>query len=556
MPEHCIKQYEKMIRFRAPRSKPLQVIKEKTKLHSYKYHAIDPATLPSSNEINSISNAISYNDLASANNYNNLISFKHYNFLASPSDYNDLSSSNQYRSIPNSNNYNDWTSSANQHNNPNSGNKLGAPVQHIYIDDVLHNDLRVDHGDKGHGYHRHDDDNGDQIDRHEDHVRNGDHGDYSHYIDLGRHRGHVSFPQRALQKKHKKLVHQSEPVYSQESLELVYNSLHNIMNVESFNMNEYDESSENTKHRNYNSHQDRKLRHEHARRQVRNRNRQRARHLEHALHVDQMLLNETDDNGLIYDYGHDTKRSRNDDENDSNEYQYAPKHNYNDNYNDLFQESHIGNYVFDTQDYGKYLAINSASTSEPYRRRRQNFPQDAMFTGDYYVSPFNIESVIDLESLTSDDEPAHIPNRGYQSPVQSMLHAIESDVQNQPIAPQIGVLPFLGVSAIYHQPISKNSVKLIKDVAHSYQETAKEQYKEMEKYYPRPPPPPPTDCSGNVTLSPVELYPGQRKDEKLINKIRHKILDNAKHFKKEGEKKHKVTTLGCPLDNIFFRRYK
>lgn len=518
MPEHCIKQYEKMMRSRIPHSKPLQVIKDEKK-HSLRYHAVDPAILPSSNEIN---NMIPSNDLAPANNYKTLRSSNRYNGPAVPNRYKDLSSTNKYRDIPSSNKYNDWSSYRNQHNN------LDASVQHIEFDEILHNEHRVDHKDFEHhgGHRKYDDYSEDNLrssDR-EDHRR-----DFSHYIDLGRYRGHVYPRQKALRKKHKKLVYESEPVYSQESLELVYNSLHNIMNVAPYNMDDDDESSEHTKRRNYNLRRDSTLHRGHIRTQGHNRNRQHARHLEHAIIRDQ-----NDDSGLIYGYDHDTRRSGADDESDSNEYQYVVKNNYNDNDNDLVQESDIENYVFKTQGYGKYLTIDPP-TSEHRRRARQNFAQDVDFT-DYNVSPFSLKSVLDIESLTS-DEPIHIPVRGYQSPVQTMLHAIESDVRNQPIAPQIGVLPFLGVSAIYHQPISKNSVHLIKDVAYSYQEAAKEQYKEIAKYFPPPPQPLVPEFSENsTTLGPVEFYLGQRKDDELGDKIRHKIEHHVKHFRRAGKK--------------------
>lgn len=585
MPEHCIKQYEKMMRSRVPRSKPLQVIKEKGKLHSYKYHAIDPETLPSSNELNSINNMISYNDLGTENNYYDLVSSNQYNIPASPNKYKDLISSNLYHVPPISNQYNDWTSTS-KYDEKSSANNLDASVQHIDIDDLvpLRNGRRVDNGND-----REDDDNidhdqsdGDQgysgdheghADRHEDYNlrNNGHHGDRYHYIDLGRH-GHrgeykdnadgrhhsdnASPRRKTFRKKHKKRVHQFEPMYSQDSLELVYNSLHNVMNVEQFNMNMDDESSGQTRSRNHNS------------RHSRNRKRQRARHHERDLLQDhKRRLKQNSDFGLLYDYGHGSKRGRsyprsdNDDESDSYEYQNPV--------NDISHEYDIDKYVnedarFDAQNIGEYLTINTdptISTSGSRRRPRQNFPQDAIFAGDN-VSPFSIESYFDLGSLSSDDddEPVHIPIPGYQSPVQSMLQAIESDVRNQPIAPQIGVLPFLGVSAIYHQPISKNSVDLIKDVAHSYQEAVKEQYKEMAKYFPPLPSPPPfplPDSSENITtIKPVPYYPGQRKADKLINKIRHKILENAKHFRKDGVNKHRVNKGGSSQEDIFLKQYK
>lgn len=619
MPEHCIKQYEKMIRSRVTRSKPIQVIKQKNKKHSYKYHAIDPETLPSSNELNSINNIISYNDLSSANNYNDLISSNRYNVPASPNNYNDLISSNQYR-VPAASNLNnhrtstskyDVLTSGNQYYDPYSANDLDAPVEHINVDDLvpLRNGRRVDHGND-----HEDEDNGNKIDHnqndhHGDHGNNGDYeshseptiktisvdnlyrgdynhyidlggfgrqGDRSHYIDLGRHghrgeyKDHSSrhrqsdhiFPRRkVLRKKHKKRVHKPEPQYSQESLELVYNNLQNVMNVEQFNMDDYDESSEYTRRRNHNS------------RHSSNRNRQRTQDRESDFLQDyKRILKENSDYGFIFDYGHNTKRGRifprnYDDEGDSYKYQYTLEHNYDDNYNDLSHEYDIDKYVnseshIDTQNFGQYLAINpdpTITSSVARRRPRQNIPQDTFAIGDN-GSPFSIESVLDVDSLSSDEEPVHIPIPGYQSPVQSMLQAIETDVRSQPIVPQIGVLPFLGVSAIYHQPISQNSVDLIKDVAHSYQEAAKEQYNEMAKYFPPMMPPPPyplPDFPENVTtINPNEYYPGQRKDDKLMKKIRHKILENAKHFRKDGVKKHKVNKGGSSQDNIFMRQYK
>lgn len=619
MPEHCIKQYEKMIRSRVTRSKPLQVVKEKNKQHSYKYHAIDTEALPSSNELNSINNIISYYDLGSANYYNDLISSNRYNVPGFTNNNNDLFSSNRYLAPPASNQYNHWTStskydvltSGNQYYDPYSANNLDAPVQHINVDDLipLSKNRRVDHG-----IDREDDDNGNRIDHsqndhHGNHGYNGDyenqadsaiktisvdnvyrdrdnhyidlggygrHGDRSHYIDLGRH-GHrgeykdhgdrhhqsdyISPSRKAFRKKHKERVYQSEPMYSQESLELVYNSLHNVMNVEHFDMDDYDESSEHTKRWNHKS------------RNNRNRNRQRERHHERNFLQDyKRILKENSDYGLIFDYGHNTKRGRifprsyDDDEGDSYKYQYTLEHNYDDNYNDLSHEYDIDKYVNGeapsvTHNFGQYVAIKTNPTitaSVPHRRPRQNFPQDAIVISDN-GSPFSIESVLNVDSLSSDEEPVHIPIPGYQSPVQSMLQAIETDVRSQPILPQIGVLPFLGVSAIYHQPISQNSVDLIKNVAHSYQEAAKEQYTEMARYFPpmlpQPPFPQPDFSENATTIRPMEYYPGQRKDDKLMNKIRHKILENAKHFRKDGVKKHKVNK-GRSSQDVFLRQYK
>lgn len=608
MPEHCIKQYEKMIRSRTTRSKPLKVIKEKNR---YKSHAIDPETLPSSNELNSINNIISYDDLGSPNNYYDLISSSNYNVPVSPNNYNYLISSNQYRVPPILNQYNDWTSiskhgvgtSTSQYYDPKSANNLNAPVPHIDIDDFvpLRNGRRVDHSDD----REYDDDNGNSIDYGQndhrgDHRYNyeyytdpkvkmisgggnynnlGDFGhydDHSHYIDFGRHgirdeyndhveshnqNNQVSPGRKAFRQKHKKRVHQSESMSNQDSLELVYNRLHNIMKVEQFNM---EESSEDTMSRNHNS------RHSHSR----NRKRQRGHHNKRALLRDHKRhRHENSDYGLLYDYGHDIKprrsysRPHKTDEDDSYEYQYTLEHNYNDKYNDVSHEYDIDKYVnddarIDSQSIDQYLGINTDSaltSSVPRRLPRQNVIQDAMFIGDN-VSPFNIESVFYTDSISSDEEPVHIPILGYQSPVQSMFQAIETDVRNQPIAPQIGVLPFLGVSAIYHQPISKNSVDLIKDVAHSYQEAAKEQYNEMAKYFPPQPPQPYfplPDFSENITTTnPIEYYPRQRKDDKLMNKIRHKILENAKHLQKDGERNHKVTNGVSSQDNIFLRQYK
>lgn len=574
-----------MILSRIPRSKSLQVIKEKIKPNSYKYDAIEPEAIPSSSELNSINNIISYNNLGSANNYYDLISSNNYNVLAYPNNYKDLVYSKQYLVPPTSNQY--WTAtskydvlpSANQYYDPNSANNLDAPVEHIDINDLvpLQNGRRVDHGND-----RDNDNNGNRFDHdqnahHGDHGRNGDYdyedhvvyvdninrGDSNHYVDIGRYgrrgdhsqqidlrkhgrrgeyKDHGNNPRRKVfRKKHKKRVHQPESRYSQESLELVYNSLHNVINMDQFSIDDDDEALEQTRSRN------------HKLRQSRNRNRKRARHHERSFVQDyKRSLDEKNDYGLIYDYGHDTKRGRyydGHDDDDSFEYPYTVEHNYNDNYNDLSHEYDIDKYV-DTH--------TNQRISVPHRRPRQYLPQDAIFISDN-TSPFNMESFYD-ESLSSDEEPVHIPILGYQQPVQSMLQAVQTDVRSQPIVPQIGVLPFLGVSAIYHQPISKKSVDLIKDVAHSYQENAKEQYKEMAKYFPPLPPQPPfplPDCSKNDTaISPVEYYPGQRKDDKLMNKIRHKILENAKHFRKDGDRKHKVTKGGSSQENIYLRQHK
>lgn len=572
MPEHCIKQYEEVVRSRVTRSKPLQVMREKIKPHSYKYHAIDPKAILSSSELNSINSIISYSNLEPENNYRNLISSNHYNVPTTPNNDKHLKSLSPNHVPPALNQYNGWRS--------NSANNMDAPVKHIVINDLvpLHNGRRVDHVVQGNN--RVYDDSGNPIHHgqyvhgrnrdYEDHAdpvvkmysvdkvyrggnnhyvdRGSYHGDHSHYIDLESygHRGeykdygdnhhqtdHVSSRRKGFQKRHMKRVHQSEPTYSQESLEVIYNSLRNAMNMMHY-MNSNDETSKHTSKWGHLS-----------------RNRKRARHHERVLLQDyKRILNEYSDHGLIYNYAHDTKRGRyyprilDDDIGDSYEYRYTLEHNY----NDVSHEHDIDKYVDDDR-----------TKDVRHRRTRQNFPQDAMFIDDYF-SPFSMESVFDIGSQSSGEESVHIPIPAYQSSIQSMLRAIETDIQSQPITPQIGVLPFLGVSAVYHQPISKNSVDLIKDVAHLYQDAAKEQYKLMEKYFPPLAPQPPfplPDFSQNVTnTSPIEYYPKQRKDNKLMNKIRHTILKNAKHFREDGETKHKVNKGGSSQDNIFLRQYK
>lgn len=579
MPEHCIKQYEEVIHSRVTRSKPFEIIKEKIKPHSYKYQTIHSKATPSTSELNSINGIISYSSLGSANNYHNMVSSNHFNVLASPNNFKHLFSLRQYRVPPAFNQFNVWPStskydvqaSANQYYD--SANSLDALIQPIDINDLDPSGRRVDQSNDQHygdsSNHINHDKNVHERNRdYEDHAgpvikidnnpyvdRGNHHGDRNQYIDFGRsvlrsehkdhggshhHRDHDSSPRKDFRKRHKKHVYQSQPTYSQESLEFIYNILHNAVNAEHFSTDNDVETSKHIRKRN---------------RKSRSRHRKHARHNERVLLQDhKQRLNENGNYEFIYNNGHDTKRTRlyprsSDDMGDSCEYQYTHERNYNDNHNDLTHEYYTEQYVDDDR------------TNQVRRRRtRQNFPRDAMFVGDDYINPLGMESVIDVGSQSSDEEPIYIPS--YQSSVQSMLQAIATDVRSQPIAPQIGVLPFLGVSAIYHQPISKNSVDLIKNVALSYQEAAKEQYKAMEKYFPPPhflPPQPPfplPDFLQNATTTnTIEYYPHQRKDNKLINKIRHKILENAEHFRKDGENKHKIVG-GSSQENVFLRQHK
>ncbi|XP_031767465.1 uncharacterized protein LOC116413293 [Galleria mellonella] len=54
------------------------------------------------------------------------------------------------------------------------------------------------------------------------------------------------------------------------------------------------------------------------------------------------------------------------------------------------------------------------------------------------------------------------------SPYEKMLYLMWKDAINLPTAPKITTLPFLGPVALYHQPISKKSEAMVKQIAVAY----------------------------------------------------------------------------------------
>ncbi|KAM3968405.1 uncharacterized protein ACR2FA_012922 [Aphomia sociella] len=54
------------------------------------------------------------------------------------------------------------------------------------------------------------------------------------------------------------------------------------------------------------------------------------------------------------------------------------------------------------------------------------------------------------------------------SPYEKMLHLMWKDAMRLPTVPKIATLPFLGPVALYHQPISKKSETMVKQVAKAY----------------------------------------------------------------------------------------
>ncbi|XP_013161878.1 PREDICTED: uncharacterized protein LOC106113589 [Papilio xuthus] len=60
-------------------------------------------------------------------------------------------------------------------------------------------------------------------------------------------------------------------------------------------------------------------------------------------------------------------------------------------------------------------------------------------------------------------------NRQPLSPVKKMIEMMRSDAMTIPTAPEIGIAPQYGPIAVYHQPVSKQSEKAIKEIAEAYQ---------------------------------------------------------------------------------------
>lgn len=66
-----------------------------------------------------------------------------------------------------------------------------------------------------------------------------------------------------------------------------------------------------------------------------------------------------------------------------------------------------------------------------------------------------------------------------QSPYQQVLHYLQKDIKKRPVKPKMEVLPYLGLSAIYKQPISRKSEGFIKAMADMYSKLTKHN----EEYY-------------------------------------------------------------------------
>lgn len=109
----------------------------------------------------------------------------------------------------------------------------------------------------------------------------------------------------------------------------------------------------------------------------------------------------------------------------------------------------------------------------------QNYGYPTYDSPTYVYRPPNIEAMEAYE-------------RRPLSPYDKMLDLIRKDVERNPSAPAIGMMPNIGPVAVYHQPISKKSENMIKKISGAYAKAGRkshggEYYGKIEVYgSPRP----------------------------------------------------------------------
>ncbi|KAJ0183759.1 hypothetical protein K1T71_000182 [Dendrolimus kikuchii] len=117
-----------------------------------------------------------------------------------------------------------------------------------------------------------------------------------------------------------------------------------------------------------------------------------------------------------------------------------------------------------------------------------------------------------------------------QSPFRQVLHLLQNDVQKQPIVPKMEVLPYLGLSAVYNQPISSKSEALMKAIADTYAKYTKSDY----EYY----------------LGKIEIRKGpENENNGYRNNIKPSDLEELKKFVIETSGQHRPLHIKKKMKN-------